>query len=106
MSTNGAHTGDMIRTALEGMLRQPAGVEAYAWPGGYPIGYLTDDGEYLCGACVNDPTNPVHVGGAADGWRLEGFEALEGSSADYDGAVYCAHCWSVLIPGDDDDGEA
>jgi hypothetical protein len=71
--------------------------ESYAWPGGYPIGYLVDDGEYLCAACVNDPSNPVHLGGRADGWRMEGYQILEGTSEDYDGGVNCAHCARVLI---------
>jgi hypothetical protein len=75
--------------------------DAYAWPGGYPIGYLVDDGEYLCAACVNDPSNPVHAGEGADGWRLEGLQVLEGSAADYDGPVSCAHCAAVLVAADE-----
>lgn len=71
--------------------------EPYAWPGGYPIGYLMDDGEYLCSSCMNDPSNPVHSGGQADGWRLEGLDVLEGSAVDYDGPVSCAHCGAVLV---------
>lgn len=74
-----------------------APAEAYAFPGGYPIGYLVDDGEYLCAQCVNDEDNPVHIGGDADGWRLEGLEVLEGSAEDYDGEVACAHCGRVLV---------
>lgn len=27
--------------------------ESYAWPGGYPIYYVTDDGGVLCPACAN-----------------------------------------------------
>jgi hypothetical protein len=75
--------------------------DAYAWPGGYPIGYLVDDGEFLCAACVNDPSNSVHAGEGADGWRLEGLQVLEGSAADYDGPVSCAHCGAVLVEGDE-----
>lgn len=78
--------------------------ESFAWPGGYPVGYLVDDGEFLCAPCVNEPSNPVHIGGDADGWRLEGRAVLEGSAADYDGPVYCAHCWAALVADDDDTG--
>ncbi len=70
---------------------------AYAWPGGYPIGYVMDDGEHLCASCVNDPASPVHAGGLADGWRLDGLEVLEGSSLDYSGEIACAHCARVLV---------
>lgn len=74
---------------------------SYAWPGGYPIGYLVDDAEYLCAPCVNDESNPTHIGGDADGWRIEGLQVMEGSALDYDGAVYCAHCSRVLVPEDE-----
>lgn len=78
-------------------LVQKRKAEAFAWPGGYPIGYLVDDGEYLCAVCVNDPTNPVHVSGDSDGWQVVGFAILEGSAEDYDGAVNCAHCNRELV---------
>jgi hypothetical protein len=74
-----------------------APAEKYTGLGLYPIGYLVDDGEYLCATCVNDPTNPVHSGGEADGWRLEGLQTLDGSALDYDGAVLCAHCAFALV---------
>jgi hypothetical protein len=74
-----------------------APAEKYTGLGSYPIGYFMDDGECLCASCVNDPSNPVHSGGEADGWRLEGLEALAGSSLDYEGAVLCAHCSFVLV---------
>lgn len=80
-------------------------VEPYAWPGGYPIGYLTDDGEFLCAKCINDPTNPVHLSGNNDGWKWIGEQVLEGSAEDYDGAVVCAHCGAVLVEPDDDDND-
>ena len=77
-------------------------VEPYAWPGGYPIGYLMDDGEYLCARCVGDASNPVHLSGNADGWKWIGQHVLEGSSADYDGEVGCSHCGAVLVEDEDD----
>jgi len=76
--------------------------EPYAWPGGYPVGYLVDDGEYLCADCVNDPSNPVHTEGLADGWRIEGYAVLEGSELDYDGPILCAHCYKVLVQDTDE----
>ena len=68
--------------------------EKYAWPGGYPIGYLCDDSELLCADCVNDPTNPVHKGGQADSWRLEGAAVLDDESED----SRCAHCNKEFFP--------
>ena len=59
---------------------------AYAWPGGYPIAYVTDDADTLCAECVN--TEPdVHFAGDNDGWRVVGW------SIHYEGpAEHCAHC--------------
>lgn len=76
--------------------------EKYAWPGGYPIGYVCDDGGLLCGDCVNDATNPVHtadVDDMADGWRIDGFIVIEGSEEDYDSTL-CDHCGLNLLTGE------
>jgi hypothetical protein len=65
----------------------------YAWPGGYPIGYLMDDGEFLCATCINE--NPeVHAGGDNDGWRLQGMQVLED---DWEKDT-CAHCNDEFFP--------
>ena len=77
--------------------RQHVGIDqgeqwpAYAWPGGYPLVYVMDDGEVLGAECMNDPSNPVHFGGDRDGWRVEGVGVL------YEGpAVQCAHCGRTI----------
>ena len=63
----------------------------YAWPGGYPIVYVMNDGEVLCPQCANDPSNPVHETGEADGWRIEGYEIFwEGPPEQ------CAHCYREI----------
>ena len=70
----------------------------YAWPGGYQLIHLMDDGEVLCNKCIQD--KEVHEGGEADGWRYEGSDIhWEGES------LYCAHCNAELeseygIPGE------
>jgi hypothetical protein len=77
-------------------------VEPYAWPGGYPIAYVMDDGDVLCARCVRDPSNPLHLSGEADGWRLEGSQVLEGSEEDHDGPVHCSHCNRTLLSDSDE----
>lgn len=65
-------------------------LSAYAWPGGYDLYYVMDDGGVLCPACANLPE--VHIGGEADGWRLEC------ADANYeDDDLFCAHC-NAQIP--------
>lgn len=78
-------------------------VPKHAWPGGYPIAYLTFDGSYLCADCVNREPE-VHVGeqGNAD-WQVVGHQVLEGDAAvDYDmpGGVRCDHCHAVILEAD------
>lgn len=67
-----------------------APLEKYAFPGGYEIFAVMDDGEILCADCVNDPTNPVHFSEDADGWRIEGIDTSEGF--DLGQTEHCAHC--------------
>ena len=60
-------------------------LSAYAWPGGYQLYYVTDDGEVLCPACANLPE--AHIGGEADGW------SIIGAQANYeDDTLGCANC--------------
>lgn len=68
---------------------------SYAWPGGYVIGYFTDDGETLCGACMNDPTNPVHFRGLTDGWRIDAADIIYESEY----GQGCAGCNDLMIEG-------
>jgi hypothetical protein len=63
---------------------------AYAWPGGYPLVYLADDGETLCAECVNTQ-EPIHFDGDADGWRVEGYDVFYEGPDDQ-----CAHCYKSI----------
>ena len=70
-------------------------VPAYAWPGGYAVAYLMDDGEFLCARCVNDESNPVHDNGDKDGWLVVGYMTADYHDAE-DGDWVCAHCDAVI----------
>lgn len=62
---------------------------AYAWPGGYPIVYVMDDGEVLCPDCANGKNgSDASVGAdAGSGWRIKGYQIhWEGEPE------HCAHC--------------
>src|SRR5215211_3640119 len=86
-------------------LRRVVGIEegepwpAFAWPGGYPLAYNTDDCDTLCAQCMNDEPD-VHFAGDGDGWRVDGAQVhWEGP------AEHCAHC-NAAIPsayGDPDE---
>lgn len=63
-------------------------VRSSAWPGGYPVFYIADDGEALCPSCVHDnfdqcddddfPTSGWFVVGEDINWE--------------DASLYCVHC--------------
>ena len=38
-------------------------LDAYAWPGGYPVFYVTSDDEVACVKCANDPSTGVDAFG-------------------------------------------
>lgn len=56
---------------------------------------IMDDGGTLCTACVKDESNPVHLDGDADGWRIEGWQL----DCDTDGPVWCDHCNKLIVEG-------
>lgn len=60
---------------------------AYAWPGGYTVFHVCDDGGCLCAKCANDPKNPVHEDEPNDGWRIIGSD-INWEDAD----LLCDHC--------------
>lgn len=66
---------------------------AYAWPGGYPIFYVCQDGGTLCPACANGGNGSIaYIGKSPDGiddaqWRIVGQEV------NYeDDSLFCDHC--------------
>lgn len=61
--------------------------QAYAWPGGYPIYYLTDDGDTLCPSCCDTERAQIESSDGRDGW------GIVGAAVNYeDPAMFCCHC--------------
>ena len=67
---------------------------AYAWPGGYPIIYVTDDGAVLCPDCANRENGSLASTGPEErgtGWFLDGCDVhWEGA------AELCNHCGAEI----------
>ena len=78
--------------AVEVIARDEDGrFSAYAWPGGYPVFHVCDDGAYLCPKCANAPQ--WRHGGHSDetAWR-DGWLII-GSDINWeDPDLYCDHC--------------
>lgn len=64
----------------------------FAWPGGYAMAYVMDDGEFLCATCVTDQSNPVHEEGENDGWKIVGYTHTD----ETDEEMTCAHCYKKI----------
>ena len=74
-------------------------LDAYAWPGGYPVHAVMEDGEAMCPSCVKDNLRLIlaatHCPKPAswDDWRLAGAQVNW-----EDDSLYCAHCGKPLEP--------
>lgn len=64
----------------------------YAWPGGYPVHAITDDGDALCFPCLKRERRTILEAirggrGCCDGWRVGGFIINW-----EDPSLYCNQC--------------
>ncbi len=62
----------------------------YAWPGGYPLYFITSDGAALCFKCAKAERRNIISAIAdnrSDGWKCE---AVDVNWEDTD--LYCDHC--------------
>ena len=75
-------------------------LQSYAFPGGYPLYYVTDDGGVLCPDCANE-----NIGLTDDPNDPQWF--IIGATINYeDGCLFCNHCHkrieSAYLDEDDD----
>lgn len=66
-------------------IRQP-----YAWPGGYPMVLIMDDGECLCPKCARD--NFKLIVAATKSNARDGWQACHVPINYEDDELYCANC--------------
>ena len=75
---------------LKDAIRHP-----YAWPGGYPVYPIMDDGALLCIECARKEFKTILDSTrkeTRDGWQCTGSTIL------WEGVEYCAHCSKQLEP--------
>jgi len=70
--------------------------EKFAWPGGYELFAVTDDGAALCFDCCRAQYRAIRAATPGDGWNVAALE----SAANCDSAVACDHCSRTIVPGD------
>jgi hypothetical protein len=71
--------------------------EPYAWPGGYPLHAVTDDGGVMCRICAVDERESIALTDGRDGWCVVdlsvNWEDLE---------LYCGCCGRGIEAAYDD----
>jgi predicted nucleic-acid-binding Zn-ribbon protein len=63
--------------------------EKYAFPGGYELFAVTDDGGVLCHRCCKSEYYLIRTSYKGDGWHVE---AMSSTAEVDDDALYCDHC--------------
>lgn len=69
----------------------------YAWPGGYPLAYVTGDGATLCHACATSERRSIADSISTrcdDGWLVIAVESTDS----YDDVVTCDNCGTDINP--------
>lgn len=69
-----------------------------AWPGGYQLVYVADDGEDVCPPCMNDASNHFHFAGPDDGWKITWAYIAEEREPEDGEEIRCAHCNRLIYP--------
>lgn len=64
----------------------------YAWPGGYALFGVTDDGGVLCPKCIRENYRAILESLPGDGWHLTGI----GNAEELESSNYCDHCYIEL----------
>jgi hypothetical protein len=78
-------------TLIESLAHNSDGtVVSYAWPGGYPVYYVTKDGAALCVECVNKNIREIVENTLEDG--RTGWEVAAGDVNWEDAELYCDNC--------------
>ena len=73
----------------------PESFPAYAWPGGYPIYYLCEDGGVLCPDCANGESE-VYVGNPIDGIDDPQWHIVAGDVYWEGPPMTCDHCNAMI----------
>lgn len=98
----GAHVSELVKPSKIGVVPpewrdctlERFNWPTFAWPGGYPLVYMTRDAGVLCPACAND--NIKYTLGDDPQW------SIVGSAINYeDPDCTCDHCNKVIEPAYD-----
>lgn len=73
-------------------IAQKVADERFAWPGGYDLFALTDDGGVLCATCCT-----VEAERIAEAYEGDGFYVIDlDHTGNTDEDVFCDHCYKEI----------
>lgn len=67
--------------------------EKFAWPGGYALHAVLEDGDELCFDCCEQNADVIRNADPHSGWKFIGVDINW-----EDDALYCAHCAQQIKP--------
>ena len=69
--------------------------QRFAWPGGYALFAITDDGGVLCADCCRNEYVTIREAYRGDGWFCEAADCM--ANVDYEPDEFrCSHCSEVI----------
>lgn len=73
-------------------------LDAYAWPGGYPLYYVFADGGVCCPKCANKHISDIDADiKGKKRWNSHGGWAIDGIGINYDELdLTCGHCSKLI----------
>lgn len=75
--------------------------ERYAWPGGYTLALLVDDGALLCPDCIAEHNGSIAYAVRKCAARSGFYPCAIVAECGIDGTHHCAHCQRVIFGGDE-----
>jgi hypothetical protein len=88
-------------TATPAEVSTVVGIDRYAWPGGYALYGVTDDGGALCAACCRKEGDVIAASAPGDGWHVTAY----GCTVNDDDVPTCDHCGAMVDGSTPDPGE-
>jgi len=82
---------------LMSQIKSIARGNCYAWPGGYELHAITNDGAVLCHRCIESEYPRIAHETVKSGWEQCGF-SVAGIDTNYeDDNMYCDHCNEQIV---------
>lgn len=100
-----SYSGHARQVATVGQFKAALRAGSHAWPGGYPLAFVTHDCALLCFKCGRREFRQIADSirsNARDGWRVVACEIMHGEESDDS----CEHCGATIAAHEEDSDNA